>query len=127
MIGCVTDSGLNGISWSSYFTQFKYVSFALLSETCKIVYLLSHLRDTWPDSVTGRPPVPSPGHSDDDESDDSDEVEGDEDHIYQSLERQSRADDINVVYAMPLKHRKVQLCVFVWLGLCVECFVLLSI
>ncbi len=74
------------------------------------MYLLSHLRDTWPDSVTGRPPVPSPGHSDDDndESDDSDEVEGDEDHIYQSLERQSRADDINVVYAMPLKHRKVQ-------------------
>uniref|UniRef100_A0A8C1G5K9 Centrosomal protein 89 n=1 Tax=Cyprinus carpio TaxID=7962 RepID=A0A8C1G5K9_CYPCA len=65
-----------------------------------------YARDTWADSVTGRPPVPSPGHSDDD--DDSDEVEGDEDHVYQSLERQSRADDINVVYAMPLKHRKVQ-------------------
>uniref|UniRef100_A0A8C1G8F4 Centrosomal protein 89 n=1 Tax=Cyprinus carpio TaxID=7962 RepID=A0A8C1G8F4_CYPCA len=63
-----------------------------------------YARDTWADSVTGRPPVPSPGHSDDD--DDSDEVEGDEDHVYQSLERQSRADDINVVYAMPLKHRK---------------------
>ncbi|XP_058639335.1 centrosomal protein of 89 kDa isoform X2 [Onychostoma macrolepis] len=65
-----------------------------------------YARDTWPDSVTGRPPVPSPGHDDDDEGDDSDEVERDEDHIYQSLERQSRADDINVVYAMPLKHRK---------------------
>uniref|UniRef100_A0A9J7Y356 Centrosomal protein 89 n=1 Tax=Cyprinus carpio carpio TaxID=630221 RepID=A0A9J7Y356_CYPCA len=65
-----------------------------------------YARDAWADSVTGRPPVPSPGHSDDD--DDSDEVEGDEDHVYQSLERQSRADDINVVYAMPLKHRKVQ-------------------
>uniref|UniRef100_A0A8C2J5J5 Centrosomal protein 89 n=1 Tax=Cyprinus carpio TaxID=7962 RepID=A0A8C2J5J5_CYPCA len=64
-----------------------------------------YTRDTWADSVTGRPPVPSPGHSDDDD-DDSDEVEGDEDHVYQSLERQSRADDINVVYAMPLKHRK---------------------
>uniref|UniRef100_A0A8C2GMN1 Centrosomal protein 89 n=1 Tax=Cyprinus carpio TaxID=7962 RepID=A0A8C2GMN1_CYPCA len=64
-----------------------------------------YARDTWADSVTGRPPVPSPGHSDDDD-DDSDEVEGDEDHVYQSLERQSRADDINVVYAMPLKHRK---------------------
>ncbi|XP_042583862.1 centrosomal protein of 89 kDa-like isoform X3 [Cyprinus carpio] len=63
-----------------------------------------YARDAWADSVTGRPPVPSPGHSDDD--DDSDEVEGDEDHVYQSLERQSRADDINVVYAMPLKHRK---------------------
>lgn len=63
--------------------------------------------------------MPSPGHSDDDESD---EVEGDEDHIYQSLERKSRADDINVVYAMPLKHRKVQSCVCVWLGLFVECF-----
>uniref|UniRef100_A0A8C2J7X5 Centrosomal protein 89 n=1 Tax=Cyprinus carpio TaxID=7962 RepID=A0A8C2J7X5_CYPCA len=78
-----------------------------------------YTRDTWADSVTGRPPVPSPGHSDDDD-DDSDEVEGDEDHVYQSLERQSRADDINVVYAMPLKHRKVQSCVFVWRCLCVE-------
>lgn len=126
MTGCVTDSVLNSISWSSHFTQFMYVSFALLSETCKIMSLLSHLRDTWADSVTGRPPVPSPGHSDDDD-DDSDEVEGDEDHVYQSLERQSRADDINVVYAMPLKHRKVQSCVFVWRCLCVECFVLLSI
>ncbi|KAI2662561.1 Centrosomal protein of 89 kDa [Labeo rohita] len=69
-----------------------------------------YTRDTWPDSVTGRPPVPSPGHSDDDEDDDSVEVEGDEerdeDHVYQSIERRSRADDINVVYAMPLKHRK---------------------
>uniref|UniRef100_A0A9J7XJE5 Centrosomal protein 89 n=1 Tax=Cyprinus carpio carpio TaxID=630221 RepID=A0A9J7XJE5_CYPCA len=74
-----------------------------------------YARDAWADSVTGRPPVPSPGHSDDD--DDSDEVEGDEDHVYQSLERQSRADDINVVYAMPLKHRKVQSCVFG--GVCV--------
>ncbi|XP_016088570.1 centrosomal protein of 89 kDa-like [Sinocyclocheilus grahami] len=63
-----------------------------------------YTRDTWPDS--GRPSVPSPGYSDDDEGDDSDEVEGDEDHVYQSLERQSRADDINVVYAVPLKHRK---------------------
>ncbi len=116
MLGCVTERGLNRISWSSHFRQFKYVSFALLSETCKVMYLLSHLRDTWPDSVTGRASVPSPGRSDDDndESDDSDEVDGDEEHIYQSLERQSRADDINVVYAMPLKHRKVQLCV--------ECF-----
>ncbi|XP_050972191.1 centrosomal protein of 89 kDa isoform X4 [Labeo rohita] len=71
-----------------------------------------YTRDTWPDSVTGRPPVPSPGHSDDDEDDDSVEVEGDEerdeDHVYQSIERRSRADDINVVYAMPLKHRKVE-------------------
>uniref|UniRef100_A0A673MQX2 Centrosomal protein of 89 kDa-like n=1 Tax=Sinocyclocheilus rhinocerous TaxID=307959 RepID=A0A673MQX2_9TELE len=65
-----------------------------------------YTRDTWPDSVTGRPPVSSPGHSDEDEGDDSDEVEADEDHVYQSLERQSRADDINVVYAVPLKHRK---------------------
>uniref|UniRef100_A0A672QVA5 Centrosomal protein of 89 kDa-like n=1 Tax=Sinocyclocheilus grahami TaxID=75366 RepID=A0A672QVA5_SINGR len=65
-----------------------------------------YTRDTWPDSVTGRSPVPSPGHSDEDEGDDSDEVEADEDHVYQSLERQSRADDINVVYAVPLKHRK---------------------
>uniref|UniRef100_A0A671M2M5 Centrosomal protein 89 n=1 Tax=Sinocyclocheilus anshuiensis TaxID=1608454 RepID=A0A671M2M5_9TELE len=83
-----------------------------------------YTRDTWPDSVTGRSPVPSPGHSDEDEGDDSDEVEADEDHVYQSLERQSRADDINVVYAVPLKHRKVQLCMCVWLGLCMECFAL---
>lgn len=68
-----------------------------------------YTRDRWPDSVTERPPVPSPRHTDDDEGDDSDEVEGleiNEDHVYQSLERQSRADDINVVYAVPLKHRK---------------------
>uniref|UniRef100_A0A8C2DNH0 Centrosomal protein 89 n=1 Tax=Cyprinus carpio TaxID=7962 RepID=A0A8C2DNH0_CYPCA len=65
-----------------------------------------YTRDTWPDSVTRRPPVPSPGHSDDDEGGDSDEVEADEDHVYQSLERQSRTDDINDVYGVPLKHRK---------------------
>lgn len=64
--------------------------------------------------MTERPPVPSLRHTDDDEGDDSDELEGlerDEDHVYQSLERQSRADDINVVYAVPIKHRKVQSCV----------------
>ncbi|XP_048040939.1 centrosomal protein of 89 kDa isoform X3 [Megalobrama amblycephala] len=68
-----------------------------------------YTRDRWPYSVTERPTVPSPRHTDDDEGDDSDELEGlegDEDHVYQSLERQSRADDINVVYAVPLKHRK---------------------
>uniref|UniRef100_A0A8C1IZK9 Centrosomal protein 89 n=1 Tax=Cyprinus carpio TaxID=7962 RepID=A0A8C1IZK9_CYPCA len=65
-----------------------------------------YTRDTWPDSVTRRPPVPSPGHSDDDEGGDSDQVEADEDHVYQSLERQSRTDDINDVYGVPLKHRK---------------------
>ncbi|XP_077085090.1 centrosomal protein of 89 kDa isoform X2 [Siphateles boraxobius] len=68
-----------------------------------------YTRDRWPDSMTERPPVPSLRHTDDDEGGDSDEVEGlerDEDHVYQSLERQSRADDINVVYAMPIKHRK---------------------
>ncbi|XP_067258357.1 centrosomal protein of 89 kDa isoform X1 [Chanodichthys erythropterus] len=68
-----------------------------------------YTRDRWPYSVTENPPVPSPRHTDDDEGDDSDELEGlegDEDHVYQSLERQSRADDINVVYAVPLKHRK---------------------
>ncbi|XP_073668745.1 centrosomal protein of 89 kDa isoform X1 [Paramisgurnus dabryanus] len=65
-------------------------------------------RDRWAGSMTGRPPVPSPGHTDDEEDDD--EVEGldiDEDHVYQSLERQNRADDSNVVYATALKHRKV--------------------
>jgi len=81
--------------------------------------LLSHFRDGWPDSMTERPPVSSLRHTDeDDEGDDSDEVEGlegDEDHVYQSLERQSRADDINVVYAVPIKHRKVQSCVCVCL------------
>ncbi|XP_056317797.1 centrosomal protein of 89 kDa isoform X2 [Danio aesculapii] len=74
-----------------------------------------YTRDRWPGSVTGRPPGPSPGRTvededdDDDEGDDIDEVEGlerDEDHVYQSLERQSRADDTNIVYAVPLKHKK---------------------
>lgn len=56
--------------------------------------------------MTRRHPVPSPGHSDDDD----DEVEGldlEEDHVYQSLERPSRADDINAIYAVPLKQKKV--------------------
>lgn len=94
-----------------------------------MLYLLSHFRDRWPGSVTGRPPVASPGRTDedddDDEGDDIDEVEGlerDEDHVYQSLERQSRADDINVVYAVPLKQKKVKLCVF---GAYVQCFVVM--
>ncbi|XP_067295919.1 centrosomal protein of 89 kDa isoform X3 [Pseudorasbora parva] len=68
-----------------------------------------YTRDRWSDSMRERPPVPSPRHTDDDEGDDSDKVEGlerDEDHVYQPLERQSRADDINGVYAVPLKHRK---------------------
>ncbi|XP_057218485.1 centrosomal protein of 89 kDa isoform X2 [Triplophysa rosa] len=63
-----------------------------------------YTRDRWTDSMTRRPAVPSPGHSDDD-----DEVEGldlDEDHVYQSLERPSRADDINAIYAVPLKQKK---------------------
>ncbi|XP_073762414.1 centrosomal protein of 89 kDa isoform X5 [Danio rerio] len=76
-----------------------------------------YTRDRWPGSVTGRPPVPSPGRTDedddeDDEGNDIDELEGlegDEDHVYQSLERQSRADDINVVYAVPLKHKKSEI------------------
>lgn len=87
----------------------------------KLMNLLSPFRDRWPDSMTERPPVPSLRHTDDDdEGDDSDEVEGlerDEDHVYQSLERQSRADDINVVYAVPIKHRKVQSCVCMWIAL----------
>lgn len=58
--------------------------------------------------------MPSPGHSDDDVEDDDDEVEGldlDEDHVYQSLERPNRADDNNAIYAVPLKQKKVSVCV----------------
>ncbi|XP_056609110.1 centrosomal protein of 89 kDa isoform X2 [Triplophysa dalaica] len=68
-----------------------------------------YTRDRWTDSMTRRHPVPSPGHSDDDDDDDDDEVEGldlEEDHVYQSLERPSRADDINAIYAVPLKQKK---------------------
>nr|XP_055062059.1 centrosomal protein of 89 kDa isoform X3 [Misgurnus anguillicaudatus] len=64
-------------------------------------------RDRWEGSMTGRPPVPSPGHTDNEEDDEVEGLDIDEDHVYQSLERQSRADDINDVYATPLKHRKV--------------------
>ncbi|XP_051945919.1 centrosomal protein of 89 kDa-like isoform X5 [Xyrauchen texanus] len=66
-----------------------------------------YTRDRWTDSMARRPPVPSPGHTDDDDNDEVEGLERDENHVYQSLERQqSRADDINVVYAVPLKHRK---------------------
>lgn len=71
--------------------------------------MLLYFRDRWTDSVTRRHPVPSPGHTEDDYDEDDDEVEGldlDEDHVYQSIERPSRADD-NAVYAVPLKQKKV--------------------
>ncbi|XP_026988818.1 centrosomal protein of 89 kDa isoform X2 [Tachysurus fulvidraco] len=57
-----------------------------------------YTRDRWPDSVVGRPRLPSPRPSDDDN--DNDEVEeeeseadvcGGESHVYQSIKRQSRA------------------------------------
>lgn len=75
-----------------------------------VIYMFLHFRDRWTDSITRRPPVPSPGHSDDDVEDD-DEVEGldlDEDHVYQSLERPNRADDNHAIYAVPLKQKKVR-------------------
>ncbi|XP_060715668.1 centrosomal protein of 89 kDa [Tachysurus vachellii] len=57
-----------------------------------------YTRDRWPDSVAGRPRLPSPRPSDDDN--DNDEVEeeeseadvcGEESHVYQSIKRQGRA------------------------------------
>ncbi|XP_072527407.1 centrosomal protein of 89 kDa isoform X2 [Salminus brasiliensis] len=70
-----------------------------------------YTRDHWPDSVAGRPRLPSPRPDDDDDNEDDNEdeeviegnVEGDESHVYQSLERQSRGPDIEAVYATPLK------------------------
>ncbi|XP_023701360.2 centrosomal protein of 89 kDa isoform X1 [Paramormyrops kingsleyae] len=78
-------------------------------------------RDRWHRSVAGRPRLPSPEHSDpcdedDDDSDDEDEegVKGgllsdpDEDHIYQSLERQGAALVTNDIYAVPHKQAACQ-------------------
>ncbi|XP_051946827.1 centrosomal protein of 89 kDa-like isoform X2 [Xyrauchen texanus] len=71
-----------------------------------------YTRHKWPDTMAGRSRLPSPGHTDDDDDEDDDndelgELERDVDHMTQSLEKQqSRADDINVISAVPLKHRK---------------------
>ncbi|KAM9494849.1 centrosomal protein of 89 kDa [Clarias gariepinus] len=72
-----------------------------------------YTRDRWPDSVAGRPRLPSPRPSDEEEEDDEDDEDGDmaedaegmieadvpreESPVYQSIERQSRA---------PLPHKK---------------------
>uniref|UniRef100_A0A3B3QAR5 Centrosomal protein 89 n=1 Tax=Paramormyrops kingsleyae TaxID=1676925 RepID=A0A3B3QAR5_9TELE len=95
-------------------------------------------RDRWHRSVAGRPRLPSPEHSDpcdedDDDSDDEDEegVKGgllsdpDEDHIYQSLERQGAALVTNDIYAVP--HKQVCQYLSVWFCMfdCVVCLALL--
>ncbi|XP_048885962.1 centrosomal protein of 89 kDa isoform X2 [Brienomyrus brachyistius] len=80
-----------------------------------------YTRDRWHRSVAGRPRLPSPEHSDPcdedgDDSDDEDEegVKGgllsdlDEDHIYQSLERQGAALVTNDIYAVPHKQAGCQ-------------------
>ncbi|KAK6293994.1 hypothetical protein J4Q44_G00348240 [Coregonus suidteri] len=69
-----------------------------------------YTRDRWPESLAGRPRLPSPGLSedhDDDDDDDDDEsaVLSDEDgHVYQSLDRQGRSP----IYARPVKRAAVQ-------------------
>ncbi|KAI4892450.1 hypothetical protein NFI96_026712, partial [Prochilodus magdalenae] len=71
-----------------------------------------YTRDQWPDSMAGRPRLPSPQPDDDeDDEDDDDEVEDeieenierDESHVYQSLERPSRDPDNQPVYATAVK------------------------
>ncbi|XP_017561687.1 centrosomal protein of 89 kDa isoform X3 [Pygocentrus nattereri] len=69
-----------------------------------------YTRDQWPDSMAGRPRLPSPQPDDDDDDDDDDDeeeeiedTERDESHVYQSVEIQSRDLDIDAVYATPLK------------------------
>ncbi|TRZ01514.1 hypothetical protein DNTS_007829 [Danionella cerebrum] len=69
-----------------------------------------YTRDRWPDSASGRPPALSPGQTDHYEDEDSDELEGldRDDPLYQSIEKQARDEDINVVYAVPIKPKKDQ-------------------
>uniref|UniRef100_A0A673XWY6 Centrosomal protein 89 n=1 Tax=Salmo trutta TaxID=8032 RepID=A0A673XWY6_SALTR len=72
-----------------------------------------YTRDGWPESLAGRPRLPSPGLSEDHDDDDDDEEEyversvlSDEDgHVYQSLDRQGRSPtrDRYDVYARPVK------------------------
>ncbi|KAL6461649.1 hypothetical protein MHYP_G00297930 [Metynnis hypsauchen] len=63
-----------------------------------------YTRDQWPDSMAGRPRLPSPQPDDDDEEEEiEDSIERDESHVYQSVERQSRDPDIDAAYATPLK------------------------
>ncbi|XP_026802605.3 centrosomal protein of 89 kDa isoform X2 [Pangasianodon hypophthalmus] len=57
-----------------------------------------YTRDRWPDSVAGRPRLPSPrpdDADDDNDEDEEEEIEADmqreESHVYQTIERQSRA------------------------------------
>ncbi|XP_022523861.2 centrosomal protein of 89 kDa isoform X3 [Astyanax mexicanus] len=70
-----------------------------------------YTRDQWPDPVASRPRMPSPQPDDDSYDDDEDDeeleieenVERNESHVYQTLERQSRGPDVEAVYATPLK------------------------
>ncbi|XP_029624420.1 centrosomal protein of 89 kDa isoform X4 [Salmo trutta] len=76
-----------------------------------------YTRDGWPESLAGRPRLPSPGLSEDHDDDDDDEEEyversvlSDEDgHVYQSLDRQGRSPtrDRYDVYARPVKQSDV--------------------
>ncbi|XP_066512593.1 centrosomal protein of 89 kDa-like [Hoplias malabaricus] len=64
-----------------------------------------YTRDQWQDSMADRPRLPSPRSEDDEVDDEEIEeiIERAENHVYQSLERQSRSPDIEAVYATPLK------------------------
>ncbi|XP_045545734.1 centrosomal protein of 89 kDa isoform X1 [Salmo salar] len=74
-----------------------------------------YTRDGWPESLAGRPRLPSPGLSEDHDDDDEEEdversVLSDEDgHVYQSLDRQGRSPtrDRYDVYARPVKQSDV--------------------
>ncbi|XP_030649952.1 centrosomal protein of 89 kDa [Chanos chanos] len=67
-----------------------------------------YTRDKWPDSMVGRPRLPSPGQSGDEESENDEEVVGrevfsDEGHMYESLEGRGAVPVLDPVYAVPLK------------------------
>uniref|UniRef100_A0A8B9JUD3 Centrosomal protein 89 n=1 Tax=Astyanax mexicanus TaxID=7994 RepID=A0A8B9JUD3_ASTMX len=71
-----------------------------------------YTRDQWPDPVASRPRMPSPQPDDDSYDDDEDDeeleieenVERNESHVYQTLERQSRGPDVEAVYASSHSH-----------------------
>ncbi|KAM9422181.1 centrosomal protein of 89 kDa isoform 1-T1 [Salvelinus alpinus] len=75
-----------------------------------------YTKDRWPESLAGRPRLPSPGLSEDhdDEDDEEEDVErsvlSDEDgHVYQSLDRRGRSPtrDRYDIYAQPVKQSDV--------------------
>lgn len=79
---------------------------------CDLLLMPFHFRDRWRESLADRPRLPSPECSDEDYDEDEEEEQvlgreglSDDEHVYQSLDRQGRSPSRTTdhVYAKPCK------------------------